>query len=192
MGRLLTFVARLDADSVDTVPNGAARGIGVNEDTAFEIEENGAARVVGNPYVKNLDVSQQLRSVYLVDTNGQRTPSQLSSPLNSQLSPPSKSFDFRVARLDYDPITGNSDTINLLNWGNWSGLHTYSISVINGALVSSPESTQVAQASRQHAPTNSSPYDSIIITFPVNATKRPLAGKSTVLAPYGSPVLELT
>lgn len=61
MGRLVTFLARMDADN--QVP-GAPRGIAVNEQTALLVEASGMARVVGNAYSRKLTEAAQQRSVF--------------------------------------------------------------------------------------------------------------------------------
>ena len=65
-GRLLTFMANMDAR--DLVP-GLPRAIGVNEQTALLIENDGNAKVVGNSYNRRISPSEQQRSVYLFQGN---------------------------------------------------------------------------------------------------------------------------
>ncbi len=60
LGRLVTFMSRLDADGVVLGPK--VRGIGINEQTALLIEPSGMATVVANP----AGVGDQ-RSVYVME-----------------------------------------------------------------------------------------------------------------------------
>ncbi len=63
MGRLEVFLGRLDADGL----NDNVFGIGINEQTALLVEQNGLSRVVGNAYSRKTPISEQLRSVYFLD-----------------------------------------------------------------------------------------------------------------------------
>ena len=78
LGRLVTFMSRLDADGVldTTVPESKVRGIGINEQTALLIEPSGMARVVANP----AGVGDQ-RSVYVMEHAIGSSPRTLTSPL---------------------------------------------------------------------------------------------------------------
>jgi cyanophycinase len=121
MGRLLTFMARLDAD--DRLAGHEAHGIGINEQTALLVEANGTARVVGNSYARNADLSQK-RAVYFLSRRDN-----MSDPLPSP-------FDYegvRVERAVYDPQTNVGDTFNLASWTG-SGVDEYFVSVVDGVL----------------------------------------------------------
>lgn len=124
MGRLITFVARLDADG--KVPDAASLGIGVNEQTALLVEPSGIGRVVGNPYSRKIAESQQQRSVFFLDTATVAT-TPLTSPLNFA--------NVQIVRATYDPKTGLGDSFDLAHWTG-VGVDTYSISAINGGLTS--------------------------------------------------------
>lgn len=124
MGRLLTFVARLDADG--SVRDAASLGIGINEQTALLVEPSGIGRVVGNPYSKKPAESLQQRSVFFLDTN-----IVASSPLNTPLAFP----NMQIVRATYDPKTGLGDTFDLTNWTG-VGVDAYSISALGGGLTS--------------------------------------------------------
>lgn len=81
MGRLITFMSRLDADGLvqgTTVTPGKVRGIGINEQTALLVEPSGMATVVGNNPISG--ATNEPRSVYVMQhsTVGRR---QLTSPL---------------------------------------------------------------------------------------------------------------
>ena len=124
MGRLLTFVARLDADG--SVPDAASLGIGVNEQTALLVEPSGIGRIVGNPYSRKLAEALQQRSVYFLDTA-----TVASTPLSSPLNFP----NVQIVRATYDPKTGLGDTFDL---GQWTGVgvDSYSLSAVSGGLTS--------------------------------------------------------
>lgn len=124
MGRLLTFLARLDADGL--VTKGAERGIGVNEQTALLVDQTGSAHVVGNPYSKKLDPAVQQRSVYLLNAT---------KPADSPLHSPLDFSRVDVIRANYDPISGQGDTLNLATW-NGTGIDSYSLTVSAGVVLS--------------------------------------------------------
>lgn len=123
MGRSLAFMARSDFENkVDNLP----RGIAINEQTALLIEANGTARLVGNPYAKKGTAFDQQRSVYMMSTT---TPAMLTagSPLNYQVN---------VQRLNYDPLTGTSDTFNFNNWSS-TNADLYTVTSTAGVLSAS-------------------------------------------------------
>jgi cyanophycinase-like exopeptidase len=124
MGRLLTFLARLDADGL--VSKGAERGIGINEQTALLIDPAGVATVVGNPYSKKLDPAVQQRSVYLLSAT---------KPADSPLHTPLDFSKVDVILAKYDPISGKGDTFDLTKWKG-TGTESYSLSVSAGVIQS--------------------------------------------------------
>lgn len=127
-GRLLTFMANMDArDLVLELP----RAIGVNEQTALLIENDGMAKVVGNSYSKRLSPSEQQRSVYLFQGN---TPNpSLNAPLN---------YSAQGVIANYDPSlptpTGDSFDLDYLfaPTSNWSHpvLDQYDLTALNGVI----------------------------------------------------------
>ena len=125
MGRLVTFMARMDADGL--VPDAAPRGIGINEQTALLVEANGTARVVGNAYSGKLSVDNQRRAVYLLSATVVPTTVTAGVPLTYT--------NITVVKADYDPKTGVGDTFDLVSWIG-VGVTTYQLSALNGALVS--------------------------------------------------------
>ncbi|MEQ1830368.1 MAG: cyanophycinase, partial [Pirellula sp.] len=77
MGRLITFMARIDADGGRIAPGATVRGIGINEQTALLVEPDGMASVIGNPIPAG---STEVRSVYVMKhAVGETRP--LTSPL---------------------------------------------------------------------------------------------------------------
>ncbi len=131
MGRLTTFMARLDADEKVVAP-ALPRGIGINEQTALLVEENGTASVVGNPRAKNLPASAQQRSVYFM---------QAAASIYGPLASPLTYGQLGVARIDYNSSTG-SETFDLN--GDWYSNREYLISATNGVLSSAPYGTDIA------------------------------------------------
>lgn len=127
-GRLLTFMANMDArDLVLELP----RAIGVNEQTALLIENDGMAKVVGNSYSKRISPSEQQRSVYLFQGN---TPNpSLNAPLN---------YSAQGVIANYDPSlptpTGDSFDLDYLfaPTSNWSHpvLDQYDLTALNGVI----------------------------------------------------------
>ncbi len=127
-GRLLTFMANMDArDLVLELP----RAIGVNEQTALLIENDGMSKVVGNSYNKRLSPSEQQRSVYLFQGN---TPNpSLNAPLN---------YSAQGVIANYDPSlptpTGDSFDLDYLfaSTSNWShpALDQYDLTALNGVI----------------------------------------------------------
>ena len=100
MGRLITFMSRLDADGLvqGTLGTpGKVRGIGINEQTALLVEPSGTATVVGN---SPSGATNEPRSVYVMQhsTVGRR---QLTSPLTYE--------DVSVLRADLGSV------VNLLS-----------------------------------------------------------------------------
>lgn len=97
MGRLVTFMARLDADDLIKATNSSSvRGIGINEQTALLIEPNGTAVVVGNNPTGTTDLP---RSVYFMEhviAAGSQT---LTSPLTYT--------NTQVTRVDYEPTASS-------------------------------------------------------------------------------------
>ena len=127
-GRLLTFMANMDAR--DLVP-GLPRAIGVNEQTALLIENDGMAKVVGNSYNKRISPSEQQRSVYLFQGN---TPNpSLSAPLT---------YSAQGVIANYDPSltipTGDSFDLDDLfaSKSKWSHqvLDQYDLTALNGVI----------------------------------------------------------
>lgn len=101
MGRLLTFMANMDARNL--VPD-LPRAIAVNEQTALLIEADGLAHVVGNPYAKKLSATEQQRSVYLLH----------GIPHDPVLMEGvALAYSTSVARANYDPVTRVGDAFDL-------------------------------------------------------------------------------
>lgn len=76
MGRMLTFMARMDVENLVDAP--VVRGLGVNEQTALLVEENGDAKVVGNLLSAT---SLESRSVYVLEKANSSSNAVLSTPL---------------------------------------------------------------------------------------------------------------
>ena len=92
LGRLVTFMARLDADDlVKQSPGANVRGIGINEQTALLIETNGSSMVVGNNLTSSTDLP---RSVYFMEHTVTAGTEQLTSPLTYT--------NTQVTRVDYE------------------------------------------------------------------------------------------
>lgn len=123
MGRTMAFMAVME--SWEEV-GGPARAIGVNEQTALLIDENGLAAVVGNPYSKKLAPADQQRSVYLME--GLTAVGDLSAPL---------SYSVSVRRLSDDPL----DPLSLDDPRAWQPLWSsepgYTVTAADGRLISS-------------------------------------------------------
>lgn len=119
MGRLVTFMARMDQDGLAATP----RGIGINEQTALLIEANGMARVVGNAYSKKLAQSAQQRAVYLVSAT-------TSTTMNVTVGQALTYTNLSVVKLDYNPTTGVGDTFDLVAWLG-TGITTYNLSALD-------------------------------------------------------------
>lgn len=134
-GRLVTFVARIDQDGSPTDP--APHGIGVNEQTALLIDDNGLAQVVGNPYVisKKNPVSSQLRNVYLLSASS----NSIGTVIAGQ---PLTYANVAVVRADYDPTTNVGDTFNFNTWVG-GGTTSYTIASTVGVLSSTQSSGSV-------------------------------------------------
>ena len=97
LGRLVTFMARLDADDLVKQSAGASvKGIGINEQTALLIEPSGNAIVVGNGLTSTTDLP---RSVYFMEHTVAAGTQQLTSPLTYT--------DTKVTRVDYEPATSS-------------------------------------------------------------------------------------
>jgi cyanophycinase len=93
LGRLVTFMARMDSDDLVKQALGASvRGIGINEQTALLIEPNGSSTVVGNGLSTSTDLP---RSVYFMEHAVTAGTQQLTSPLTYT--------DTAVTRIDYEP-----------------------------------------------------------------------------------------
>jgi cyanophycinase-like exopeptidase len=129
MGRLMTFMARMDSDNL--VP-GQPRGIAVNEETALLVEGTGTARVVGNPYSKRLSAADQQRSVYFA-AGVTTDPLVSSAPLN---------YEIEVQRANYDPLSKVSDTFDLSRWTG-IGVDTYDVIASGGVLSSTSSSGSI-------------------------------------------------
>ena len=122
MGRLVTFMARIDQDGSASDP--APRGIGINEQTALLIEENGMARVVGNAYSRKLPEADQRRAVYLLSATATTT-------MNVTAGQPLTYTHIAVVKADYDPKTGLGDTFDLSIWSGGVGVTNYELSAID-------------------------------------------------------------
>ncbi len=152
-GRLLTFMASMDAR--DLVP-GLPRAIGVNEQTALLIENDGMAKVVGNSYSKRLSPSEQQRSVYLFQGNILNPPNPL-DPLSALTAPLTYSAQGVIA--NYDPAlpTPNGDIFDLDDLfasSNWSHqvLDQYDLTAVNGVISRGAMTSNLAN---YYDPTNS-------------------------------------
>lgn len=97
LGRLVTFMARLDADdAIKQTSSSTVKGIGINEQTALLIEPNGSSIVVGN----NLSGSTDLpRSVYFMEHAITAGSERLTSPLTYT--------DTQVTRVDHEPAASS-------------------------------------------------------------------------------------
>jgi len=96
MGRLVTFMARLDADDlVKQLGSTTVKGIGISEQTALLVEPNGSSIVVGN----NLASSDLPRSVYFLEHSVASGIQTLTSPLTYT--------DTQVTRVDYEPAASS-------------------------------------------------------------------------------------
>jgi hypothetical protein len=97
LGRLVTFMARMDADDLVKQSAGASvKGIGINEQTALLIEPSGSASVVGNGLTSTTDLP---RSVYFMEHTVAAGTQQLTSPLTYT--------DTKVTRFDYEPAASS-------------------------------------------------------------------------------------
>ena len=139
MGRLVTFMARIDQDSSD--PNLLPRGIGINEQTALLVEADGMARVVGNPYSRKLSEAAQQRAVYLLSATATTT-------MNVTAGQPLNYMNVSVVKADYNPTTGLGDMFSLATWSGGVGVTNYALSAFdaNGDGVTDLISTQTAGA----------------------------------------------
>lgn len=122
MGRLVTFMARIDQDGSASDP--APRGIGINEQTALLIEENGMARVVGNAYSRKLSEALQQRAVYLLSATATTTK-------NVTSGQPLTYTNVAVVKADYNPKTGVGDTFDLATWSSGVGIASYDLSAFD-------------------------------------------------------------
>jgi cyanophycinase len=121
MGRLITFMARIDQDGPANDP---PRGLGVNEQTAVLIEPSGMSRIVGNPYTtgrKAPPVGDQSRAAYLLTTTVNTTKNVMPGQLLTYT-------DLAVTKADYNPTTGIGDTFDFATWAGISGVTNYQIS----------------------------------------------------------------
>ncbi len=123
MGRTLAFMARADYENKVTT---TANAIAINEQTALLIGVDGQASVVGNPYARKGTRYDQQRSVYLMSTT---------AAANLVAGQP-LTYQAQVTRLNFDPITGTSDTFNFATKSN-VGADLYSVTVASGVLSSS-------------------------------------------------------
>jgi cyanophycinase len=97
LGRLVTLMARMDADDLVKQSAGASvKGIGINEQTALLIEPSGSASVVGNGLTSTTDLP---RSVYFMEHTVAAGTQQLTSPLTYT--------DMKVTRVDYEPAASS-------------------------------------------------------------------------------------
>lgn len=137
MGRLIAFVARLVAPNSGlgcpggilasgTSNSGAARGIGVDVETALLVQGNKGARGVTarrvTNRVKDDDPSPTQRAVYFVRP--------LISPTVCALGQPLTMMNVEIKKL------ADSDTV--FNLSDWSGLPGYYVDAYSGELTSSP------------------------------------------------------
>lgn len=131
MGRLITFVARLVAPSGTTgCPGGilsagtssvtAARGIGVDVETALLVQGNGSQQPVTARRVTNPSTSTT-SAVYFV------------RPLN----PPTQCASGKPLTLTTVELRRLSDD-TVFNLSDWSGVNPYYVDAVNGALTSDP------------------------------------------------------
>jgi cyanophycinase len=109
MGRLLTFIARNIADGATSVSE--ARGIGLDEGTAFVISPNGIGHALGNGYAYFLNATRYPEEV---------TP-------NRQLS----FTGVKVQRV----VANSSQSFSLGAWAHTNGI-AYTLNVTNGRIVS--------------------------------------------------------
>ena len=137
-GRLLTFMASMDARNL--VPE-LPRAIGVNEQTALLIENDGKSKVVGNSYNRRISPSEQQRSVYLFQGNT-LSPS-LSAPLT---------YGAQGVIANYDPSSSppKGDSFDLddlfASTANWSldDLVQYDLTAVNGVIIRNPMASNLA------------------------------------------------
>lgn len=127
-GRLLTFMANMDArDLVLRLP----LAIGVNEQTALLIENDGMAKVVGNSYSKRISPTEQQRSVYLFQGN---------TPNPSLSAPLTYSAQGVIANYDPSPPNPTGDSFDLddlfASKSKWSHqvLDQYDLTALNGVI----------------------------------------------------------
>lgn len=126
MGRLITFLASLDANDLADI---RYRGIGINEQTAVLVDASGVGKMVGNPYSRKLALSAQQRSAYFLKAT-QPAGSLSASPLNFQ--------DVQVVRANYNPSTGIGDTFNFATWTGGTGTLGYVLDVTAGVVSTDP------------------------------------------------------
>ena len=146
-GRLLTFMANMDAR--DLVP-GLPRAIGVNEQTALLIENDGKAKVVGNSYNRRISPSEQQRSVYLFQGNTLQ---------NDWVDPTTGKLNYSAQGViaNYNPLSsppkGDSFDLDLLfassDWShkNQVGLDDlvqYDLTAVNGVIIRNPMASNFA------------------------------------------------
>ena len=122
MGRMLTFMARMDSDNL--VP-ATPRGIAVNEQTALLVSDNGSARAVGNLYAKKIPVAEQQRSVYLLE-----------GAVDAFVTEDPLTYRVHAQRATYDPLSNSSDAVDLPSW-EVAGASLYEVSASSGELSSS-------------------------------------------------------
>lgn len=97
LGRLVTFMARLDADdAIKQTGSSTVKGIGINEQTALLIEPNGSSIVVGNNLLSSTDLP---RSVYFMEHAITAGSERLTSPLTYT--------DTQVTRVDHEPAASS-------------------------------------------------------------------------------------
>ncbi len=111
MGRMLTFLARINADGLS--PNQMARGIGINEQTALLITPQGQATVIANDGAPD-------PNVYFLQTPGLAQTVKKNTPLT-----------YRSIAVIRVPVGGS---FNLKNWN--PGQPTYLVSADAGVLSS--------------------------------------------------------
>lgn len=146
-GRLLTFMANMDArDLVPRLP----LAIGVNEQTALLIENDGKAKVVGNSYNRRISPSEQQRSVYLFQGNTLQ---------NDWVDPTTGKLNYSAQGViaNYNPLSsppkGDSFDLDLLfassDWShkNQVGLDDlvqYDLTAVNGVIIRNPMASNFA------------------------------------------------
>jgi hypothetical protein len=123
-GRLMTFLGRLDNADGPLSGADAARGIGINEQTALLVEPNGIATVIGNAYARNTPPAEQQRAVYFLEGASQ--------PALSPGQP--LTYSVQVVKADYNPVTSSSDSFDLASWMGLGGTSAYSVSAAGGIL----------------------------------------------------------
>lgn len=123
LGRLVTFVARIDQDGPATASN--PWGVGINEQTALLIEPDGQSRVVGNAYTstKKTPLADQQRAVYLLTATA-------NTVRNIAPGQPLTYTNLAVVKADFNPLTGTGDTFDFNTWVG-AGTTAYELSALD-------------------------------------------------------------